>query len=129
MTDYYGVYARQDGKTVCEMATIGRGVTFEEAQAIARDLREEFPSADVWIGSGLSVAGPVYETLLIPARETRRGDEFALHRHTRTAAYDAVKSIHGSVRVAFTNDGEAYLSADHEIRVSRPTGETLCVSK
>ncbi|MFJ6237991.1 hypothetical protein ACIQH0_28380 [Streptomyces griseus] len=70
----------------------------------------------------------VYITILIPAREIRRGDEFDLHRHTRTAAYDAVKTTHGSIRVAFTNGGEAYLPADHEIRVSRPTGETLCAT-
>ncbi|EHM24271.1 hypothetical protein SPW_7365 [Streptomyces sp. W007] len=128
MTDYYGVYARQDGKTVCEIATIGRGVTREEAQMIADELQEEFPLADIWIGTGLSVAGPGYTTLLIPARDLRRGDEFELHRRTRTAAYDAVKTIRGSIRVAFTNGGEAYLPADQEIRVSRPTTESLCAT-
>ncbi|MGW6638524.1 hypothetical protein [Streptomyces cyaneofuscatus] len=69
-----------------------------------------------------------HTTLLIPARDIRRGDEFDLHRHTRTAARDAVKSVHGSIRVAFTNGGEAYLPADHEIRVSRPTTEALCAT-
>ncbi|WP_097964548.1 hypothetical protein [Streptomyces sp. or20] len=70
----------------------------------------------------------VYTTILIPARDLRRGDEFELHRHTRTAAYDAVKTTRGSIRVAFTNGGEAFLPADQEIRVSRPTGEALCAT-
>ncbi|MFD5198860.1 hypothetical protein ACFWM7_01560 [Streptomyces sp. NPDC058375] len=69
-----------------------------------------------------------HTTILIPAREIRRGDEFDLHRHTRTAAYNAVKTIRGSVRVALADGGEAYLPADHEIRVSRPTGECLCAT-
>lgn len=69
-----------------------------------------------------------HATILIPAREIRRSDEFDLHRHTRTASRDAVKTIRGSIRVAFTDGGEAYLPADQEIRVSRPTGETLCAT-
>lgn len=75
-----------------------------------------------------TIIHPTHTTLLIPAHKIRRGDEFDLHRHTRTAAYDAVKTTRGSIRVAFTNGGEAYLPADHEIRVSRPKGEILCAT-
>ncbi|MFB8071074.1 hypothetical protein [Streptomyces californicus] len=70
----------------------------------------------------------IYTTLLILARDLRRGDEFDLHRRTRTAAYDAVPAGRESVRVAFTDGGLAYLPADREIRVSRPTARTLCAT-
>ncbi|CAM5410864.1 putative protein OS=Streptomyces microflavus OX=1919 GN=Smic_80600 PE=4 SV=1 [Streptomyces microflavus] len=66
-----------------------------------------------------------HTAILIPARDIRRGDEFDLHRHTRTAFRDAVKTTDGSIRVALTNGGEAYLPADREIRVSRPVTEAL----
>jgi hypothetical protein len=117
---YYGVYARQNGVTVCEVATIGRGVTYGEARAIARELQEEYPESVVWIGAGLSLHGPVYASVLVAARDIRRGDEFTVHRHARTAAHDAVKIIRGSFHVMFTDGGEAYLPAHRMVPVNRP---------
>ncbi|MGW2515040.1 hypothetical protein ACWC0A_37865 [Streptomyces scopuliridis] len=46
---FYSVYAYQDGKTVCEIATVGRGLPALDAVLFARDLRDEFPSAVVAI--------------------------------------------------------------------------------
>lgn len=117
---HYGVYARENSQTVCEVATIGRGVTYDEARVIARDLKDEHPLADVWIGAGLSLHGPVYTAVLVTVRDICRGDEFTIHRHARTAARDAVKTTHGSYHVALTDGGSAYLPANGTLLVSRP---------
>jgi hypothetical protein len=45
----YVVKAFQDGRTMCEIATIGMGLDPRGAELFAHELREEFPDAIVAI--------------------------------------------------------------------------------
>ncbi|GAA3018847.1 hypothetical protein [Streptomyces fulvorobeus] len=71
----------------------------------------------------------IHETVTIPARQIRRGDEFDLHRHTHTASGHAHMAPRDSVRIPLEGGGEAFLPKDREIRVSRPAGTLpTCIS-
>ncbi|MFJ3588638.1 hypothetical protein ACIQUY_05025 [Streptomyces sp. NPDC090231] len=71
---------------------------------------------------------PTHITLTVPARLIQAGDEFTLHRHTRTAALHAYRFTVGCVRVRFTDGGEAFLDHDAPVDVRRPVRNDSCAT-
>ncbi|MFJ4768511.1 hypothetical protein ACIP88_05245 [Streptomyces uncialis] len=59
------------------------------------------------------------DDLRITARDVRRGDEFMLHGHRRTASADAWPVAQVHVHIPFVGGGDAVTRADKPLYVSR----------
>lgn len=68
-------------------------------------------------------------TLIVPARLILAGDEFDLHRRTRTAALHAYRFTVGCVRIRFVGGGEAFLNHDTAVTVRRPVRTATCATE
>ncbi|MEU1200176.1 hypothetical protein ABZ446_28680 [Streptomyces sp. NPDC005813] len=55
----------------------------------------------------------------ITAGQVHRGDVFVLHGHERTAASPAVSTVLGHVHIRFVGGGDATVSADRPLTVTR----------
>ncbi|MEU1074351.1 MULTISPECIES: hypothetical protein [unclassified Streptomyces] len=61
----------------------------------------------------------IVQEVTIPARHVLRGDTFTHHGREWTAKYDAFKGAWGSTTIITEGCGTVYISADHELMVTR----------